>query len=94
MKQIDKKKPVLVTGATGYVAGWIVKKLLEDGITVHAAVRNPQNKEKLAHLDKVAEKVSGTIKYFTSDLLKPGSYNEAMEVASWFSTRLHPLLQK
>ena len=37
MPQIDKTKPVLVTGATGYIAGWIVKRLLDDGITVHAA---------------------------------------------------------
>jgi len=33
---IDKTTPVLVTGATGYVAGWLVKKLLEEGMTVHA----------------------------------------------------------
>lgn len=37
MTQIDKTKPLLVTGATGYVASWLVKKLLEEGITVHAA---------------------------------------------------------
>jgi uncharacterized protein YbjT (DUF2867 family) len=35
MLNIDKTKPVLVTGATGYVAGWIVKRLLEEGVTVH-----------------------------------------------------------
>ena len=29
--QIDKSKPVLVTGANGYVASWLVKKLLEEG---------------------------------------------------------------
>ena len=31
MKKIDKNKPVMITGATGYVAGWIVKKLLAPG---------------------------------------------------------------
>lgn len=77
--QIDKSKPVLVTGATGYVAGWLVKKLLEEGITVHAAVRNPDKKEKTQHLDEIAAKSSGNIKYFKSDLLIPGSYAEAME---------------
>ena len=41
MFTIDTNKPVLVTGATGYVAGWIVKGLLEAGATVHATVRNP-----------------------------------------------------
>ncbi|MEL6562582.1 MAG: NAD-dependent epimerase/dehydratase family protein, partial [Bacteroidota bacterium] len=79
MTQIDKSKPVLVTGATGYVAGWLVKKLLEDGITVHAAVRNPDKQEKIAHLNAIAEKSSGSIKYFKSDLLTEGSYKEAME---------------
>lgn len=34
MTTIDKNKPVLVTGATGYVAGWIVKLLLEESVTV------------------------------------------------------------
>ena len=79
MKTIDKKKPVLVTGATGYVASWLVKKLLEDGITVHAAVRDPKNSKKLAHLNNIAKNASGSIKYFKSDLLAPGSYAEAMK---------------
>ena len=79
MTQIDKTKPVLVTGATGYVASWLVKQLLENGITVHAAVRNPENKSKVAHLDEIATKTKGTIKYFKSDLMQPGSYAEAMQ---------------
>lgn len=76
---IDKSKPVLVTGATGYVAGWLVKRLLEEGLTVHAAIRNPDKKEKTHHLDAIAENAAGTIKYFKSDLLDEGSYADAME---------------
>lgn len=79
MTTIDKTKPVLVTGATGYVAGWLVKKLLEEGYTVHAAVRNPDKKEKVQHLDKIAAESSGSIKYFKTDLLNEGSYDMAME---------------
>jgi nucleoside-diphosphate-sugar epimerase len=79
MTTIDKTKPVLVTGATGFVAGWIVKRLLDEGITVHAAVRNPDKKEKLAHLDKLAASSKGDIKYFKADLLQDGSYAEAMK---------------
>lgn len=79
MTNIDKKMPVLVTGATGYVAGWLVKKLLDEGITVHAAVRNPEKKEKLAHLDEMAKNAKGSIKYFKSDLLSKGSYAKAMD---------------
>lgn len=79
MTVIDKSKPVLVTGATGYVAGWLVKKLLDEGITVHAAVRDPNNLDKLKYLNELAAKSSGAIKYFKSELLQPGSYAEAME---------------
>jgi len=79
MTQIDPTKPILVTGATGYVAGWLVKKLLDEGMTVHAAVRDPQRKEKIAHLDEIASTAKGQIKYFKADLLKEGSYAEAME---------------
>ena len=79
MKEINKSKPVMVTGANGYVASWVVKRLLDDGMTVHAAVRNPNNKEKMAHLIKAADESKGTIKFFATDLLQPGSYKEAME---------------
>lgn len=78
MKNIDNDKPVMVTGATGYVAGWIVKRLLEEGFTVHAAVRDPANKEKLRYLDEAAEASPGRIVYFESDLLEEGSYDDAM----------------
>ncbi len=79
MVEIDKSKPVMVSGATGYVAGWVIKQLLEEGITVHAAVRNPNDKTKLAHLDEIAGKAKGTIRYFKTDLLAEGSYQEAMK---------------
>lgn len=76
--QIQRDKPVMVTGATGYVAGWIVKRLLEEGVTVHAAVRDPQDTEKLKHLQALAAKAPGQLRFFKADLLKPGSYLEAM----------------
>ena len=78
MKQIDKNKPVMVTGATGYVAGWVVKKLLDEGLTVHASVRDPENPKKLKYLDELTKKAPGEIKYFTADLLDEGSYKKAM----------------
>jgi nucleoside-diphosphate-sugar epimerase len=79
MTTIDPKKPVLVTGATGYVAAWLIKKLLDEGITVHAAVRNPDSKKKTAHLDALAANSPGIIRYFKSDLLDMGSYEAGME---------------
>ena len=79
MREIDRSKPVLVTGATGYVAGWLVRKLLLEGFTVHAPVREPGNPRKVDHLEKLADETPGEIKFFRADLLDPGSYTEAMQ---------------
>ena len=75
---VDTTRPALVTGATGYVAGWMVKGLLGAGATVHAAVRDPGNTAKVAHLTALAEHAPGTLKLFRGDLGEPGSYAEAM----------------
>ncbi|PSL21181.1 NAD-dependent epimerase/dehydratase family protein [Shimia abyssi] len=77
--EVATYQPVLVTGATGYVAGWIVRRLLEAGATVHAPVRDPENAAKVGHLAAIAEASPGEIKFFKADLLKEGSYAEAME---------------
>ena len=79
MSDNNHSKPVLVTGATGYLASWIVKGLLEKGITVHAAIRGAEDRLKRKHLDDIAAEVNGKIKYFETDLLIPGSYGSAME---------------
>lgn len=76
---IDRSKPILVTGANGYVASWLVKRLLDEGLTVHAAVRNPDNEAKVGHLKEVAEKSKGELVFFKADLLQEGAYKEAME---------------
>ena len=52
--EIDRNLPVLITGATGYVAGWVAKHFLEKGFTVHAAIRDAENKTKRQHLDQIA----------------------------------------
>ncbi len=79
MREINKNKPVCVTGANGYVASWIVKELVDKGIDVHAAVRNPENTDKVGHLLDLAKNASGNVTLFKSDLLEEGSYKAAME---------------
>lgn len=77
--KIDQTKPVLLTGATGYLAGRIAERLLEMGVTIHAPIRNPDNPDKTKYLDAIAEKSKGSIKYFKADLLDNGSYKKAMQ---------------
>lgn len=76
---IDRSKPVCVTGASGYIASWIVKYLLQDGLTVHATVRNASNEKSVAHLKQAAQNTAGTLKLFSADLLEAGSFKDAIE---------------
>jgi dihydroflavonol-4-reductase len=76
---IDKTKPVLLTGATGYLGGQVAKRLLEEGLKVHAPVRDPDDRNKTKYLDEIADKSPGSIRYFKADLLANGSYDAAME---------------
>ena len=76
---MDKSKPILVTGATGYIASWIIERLLNQGYSVHATVRDPSRKEKIQHLYDLADKSSGQIQFFKADLLEPRSFDEAMQ---------------
>ncbi|MFZ5475412.1 MAG: NAD-dependent epimerase/dehydratase family protein [Myxococcota bacterium] len=75
---IPTDAPVLVSGATGYVAGRLVERLLQAGLTVHAAVRDASKTDRLAYLTDLAEANPGKIRFFSADLMKPGSYAEAM----------------
>ena len=78
MVTIDRTKPVMITGATGYLASWIVKMLLDDGIKVHAAVRDPSDQAKVEHLNSIAEESEADLKLFKADLLKSASFDEAV----------------
>lgn len=69
---------VLVTGATGYVAGHLVERLLQAGAVVNATVRDPSDTAKIAHLAKMAEGAPGSIAFFRANLLEEGSFDEAM----------------
>ncbi|MBW1842618.1 MAG: NAD-dependent epimerase/dehydratase family protein [Deltaproteobacteria bacterium] len=79
MSIIDKTKPVLVTGGTGYVASWIIKMLLEDGINVNATVRDPSNVDKVRHLTALAKTTEANLELFKADLLVPSSFDEPMQ---------------
>jgi nucleoside-diphosphate-sugar epimerase len=74
----EQTQTLLVTGATGYLASWAIKQLLEQGQTVHATVRDVNARSKHQHLLDIAENASGTLSLFSADLLTEGSFAEAM----------------
>ena len=79
MNAINTSKPILITGGSGYVAGWIIQLFLEKGLSVHTTVRNPSKPSSVSHLKQMAEKSPGSLKIFKADLLDPGSFDAAME---------------
>lgn len=75
---IDKSRPVLVTGANGYIASWLLRYLLEDGVDVHATVRDPSDARKVGHLQQLALNTPGKLRLFAADLLHERSFDAAM----------------
>ncbi len=72
------QKTLLVTGASGYLASWVVKQLLDQGHVVHGTVRSLNNQAKVSHLLSLAEDYPEKLKLFEADLLQVGSFSEAM----------------
>ncbi|CAI9278972.1 unnamed protein product [Lactuca saligna] len=74
---IGEGKVVCVTGASGFIASWLVKFLLQRGYTVHATVRSLDDPKKTQHLlafDGAKERLS----LFEANLLEEGSFESAV----------------
>jgi len=70
--------PVLVTGGSGFVASHLVARLLDRGYAVHATVRDLARADKVEPLRRLAADRAGTLVLFQADLLRAGSFDEAM----------------
>jgi len=79
---MSSTKTILVTGAAGYLASWIVAQLLDAGHHVHGTVRRLQDSGKLQHLLDLAERHPGQLTLFEADLLTPGSFDAATQGCS------------
>ncbi|XP_057515121.1 phenylacetaldehyde reductase-like isoform X1 [Amaranthus tricolor] len=69
---------VCVTGASGYIASWIVKLLLQRGYTVKATVRDPGDPKKVEHLHCL-EGAKDRLHLVAANLLEEGSFDAAVE---------------
>ena len=77
--ELNNKQTVLVTGASGYVAGRLIENLLVKGHTVHATVRNPHDRNAVGHLLALDGSATGRLKLYAANLLMEGSFDEAMQ---------------
>ncbi|KOM42511.1 hypothetical protein LR48_Vigan05g011500 [Vigna angularis] len=71
-------KVACVTGASGYIASWLVKFLLQRGYTVKATVRDPNNPKKVDHLVNL-DGAKERLQLFKADLLDEGSFDSAVQ---------------
>ncbi|KAI3448865.1 hypothetical protein Pfo_005530 [Paulownia fortunei] len=71
-------KVVCVTGASGYIASWLVKLLLDRGYTVKATVRNLSDPSKVAHL-KALEGAKERLQLFQANLIEEGSFDAVVD---------------
>ncbi|MFT4622366.1 MAG: nucleoside-diphosphate-sugar epimerase [Myxococcota bacterium] len=69
---------VCITGATGFVGAHVTVAFLEAGIGVHAAVRSPDDPEKIGPLVDAAERTGTPLTFFSADLGTPGSFDAAV----------------
>uniref|UniRef100_A0A2N9H104 NAD-dependent epimerase/dehydratase domain-containing protein n=1 Tax=Fagus sylvatica TaxID=28930 RepID=A0A2N9H104_FAGSY len=74
----EAEKVVCVTGASGYIASWLVKFLLQRGYTVKATVRDPNNPRKMEHL-LALDGAKERLHLFKGDLLKEGSFDSVVD---------------
>ncbi|PON84837.1 NAD(P)-binding domain containing protein [Trema orientale] len=70
-------KVVCVTGASGYIASWLVKLLLEHGYTVKASVRDPNDSKKTEHL-LALDGAKERLHLFKANLLEEGAFDFAI----------------
>ncbi|KAK8466375.1 hypothetical protein PHAVU_008G076500 [Phaseolus vulgaris] len=75
----EGKGRVCVTGGTGFIGSWIIKRLLQDGYTVNTTVRpDPDGKRDMSFLTNLPG-ASEKLKFFSADLSNPESFSEAIE---------------
>ncbi len=70
---------VCITGASGFVGSHIVDAFLCAGIPVRAAVRSPEDPEKVGPLKVMAEHYGTPLSLHQADLAVPGSFDAALE---------------
>lgn len=71
------KGKVCVTGASGFIASWLIKRLLESGYNVIGTVRDPGDEKKIGHLLEL-EGAKERLKLVRADLIEEDSFDNAI----------------
>jgi nucleoside-diphosphate-sugar epimerase len=79
MSPVPKGGTVAVTGAAGFIGGWVVRDLLDKGYRVRACVRSVDDAARTDFLKAMPGYASGRLKLYAADLDLPGCFDEAFK---------------
>jgi dihydroflavonol-4-reductase len=74
----EQRPLVLVTGASGYIAGHCIRELLEHGYRVRGTVRSLADSRKTEHLRRMATTLGGSLELVEADLTSDRGWREAV----------------
>jgi dihydroflavonol-4-reductase len=81
---------VLVTGGSGFVAGYLIRRLVADGWLVHATVRDLAREDGARKRLKVDD---SSLKFFAANLASDAGWSEAMDGCTHVAHLASPFLE-
>ncbi len=73
-----RRETVLVTGGSGYIAGWIIVQLLEQGYCVRTTVRSLSREANVRDAVATQIEAQNRLSFSVADLLKDDGWSEAV----------------